>query len=101
MAKELIYGISSIKVVLLDNHAPSRSGIRIEVIGLASTSGWSGQELVLVSTTHGIYEYEFRAQRPGGIVHQTIVELPTAIDLDPKPADLIGIKVRARVNGLP
>lgn len=94
-----VYEITAIHLDVLESFPPQ---LNINTEGNTRTGGWSNPQLVsykyVAPPADGIYEFDFKAQPPAGIVTQVITPIETSYILDPLPDDLKGIRIYAEEN---
>jgi hypothetical protein len=68
--------------------------------GSASTPGWENPELLLITKNplNGLYEFDFYATPPTGMVPQVITPISASYHFEKKPSDLLEVKVNASSN---
>src|SRR4051812_47259893 len=96
---EQIMEVTEVKLAVLESFPPQLS---IRASGLATTTGWSNPQLVpyetLVVPPDGIYDFDFVAERPTGIVADHVTPIEARYTMKPLPETLKGVRVHASQN---
>ena len=96
---ENILEVTEINLAVQDSAPPQLS---INASGLASTPGWSHPELkphvFIQAPPDGIYDFDFVAKRPTGIVPQHVVPIEAGYVMKTFPETLKGVRIHARDN---
>ena len=96
---ELVYSVESVDLAIMKSNPPQLS---IHAKGTARTPGYTNPELreiiYVQPPEDGIYEYDFVATPPSGIVTQNLVPIEASTVRHSIPDDLKGIRVRAATN---
>lgn len=96
---EKILEVTEIKLAVLESFPPQLS---IRASGLASTPGWSNPELkpyvFIQAPPDGIYDFDFVAERPTGIVPQQVVPIEASLVMKTFPETLKGVRIHASNN---
>ncbi|MCL6751923.1 hypothetical protein KBT16_13495 [Nostoc sp. CCCryo 231-06] len=98
MAKEKIFEVQDISVILEDN----QSTLSIKASGNVTSSGWKNPELVSHSFEQpppdGIYDFDIVAEPPSGIDLPVVMPIETEYKLKQIPNNLKGIRIHASKN---
>lgn len=96
---EKILEVTEIKLAVLKSFPPQLS---IDASGRVSTGGWSNPQLkphVYVRPPEdGIYDFDFVADRPGGIVPQIVSPIHAGHVMKTFPETLKGVRIHASQN---
>jgi hypothetical protein len=96
---ETIMEVTEVKLAILESFPPQLS---IHASGLATTTGWSNPQLMpyetLVVPPDGIYDFDFVAARPTGIVADHVTRIEAGYTMKPLPETLKGVRVHASQN---
>ncbi|QGJ70395.1 Hypothetical protein PBC10988_20910 [Planctomycetales bacterium 10988] len=96
---EKIYSVEEVSLYLLKSEPPK---LLIVAKGKSATPNWTNPTLKAVVYVQppedGIYDYDFIARKPKGIVAQVITDIDTTILLREIPEGLKGIRVHASDN---
>ena len=100
MATEKIYSIKNVSLKILKKNP---AALLIEVEGSTSTTGYTHPKLepriYVMPPLDGIWEFDFYADVPTGIVGQMITPISTHYEWDKYPAkEVKGIKVYSQTN---
>jgi len=99
--KELVYSVESVKLSVIKTLPPS---LAITAHGTARTPGYTDPELVeiiyITPPADGIYDYDFVAVPPGGIVTQVLTPIDASTERRPLPPELKGVRVRSATNSV-
>jgi len=94
-----VYQVTAIRLNVLES-LPLQLNIQAE--GNTRTGGWSNPQLIpyiyVAPPADGIYEFDFKAQAPGGVVTQAITPINASYIMDPLPDNLKGVKIYAEKN---
>ena len=78
--------------------------IQIFAQGTTITSGWTNPRLdpfiYINPPENGIYEFNFIADEPTGIVPQVITKIEASLLWEHYPTDLKGVKIHAETNSM-
>ncbi len=92
---EQVLTVSQLQVKLSDHQA------KVYASGTVPTSGWANARLspvvYKISPSDGIWEYQFIAEKPGGITRQTITHIHAEFSID-LHRQMRGIRVTAKEN---
>ena len=98
---ELVYSVESVDLSIIKTDPPQ---LDIQAKGTARTPGYTNpelQEIIYVTPPEdGIYEYEFRATPPSGMVTQNLVPIEASTVRHSIPSELKGVRVRAATNSV-
>jgi len=91
--------VESIEIKILKSNPPQ---LLINCDGMASTPGWENPELVLLEKApiNGIYEFDFCATPPSGMIPQVIVPISASYHFGTIPDDFKGVKINASSNSM-
>lgn len=96
---ENIMEVTEVKLAVLKSHPPK---LAIHASGLVPTGGWSKPQLIPVETLiapgDGIYDFNFVAERPTGIVPQHVSPIKADYVMEAFPETLKGVRVNASRN---
>lgn len=99
MAKKKVLEVKSVQLALLKSNPPMLS---ITTFGTVPTGGWKDPELVpyvyIQPPPDGIYDFDFVATAPDGIVTQAITPIVANHTLPEIPEELKGVRVHASRN---
>ncbi len=94
-----IYEIIDVQISILKSKPPMLS---ITASGNVTTGGWTNPVLVpyiyVVPPKDGMYEFDFIADRPTGIVTQVITPIAASVIMEEIPKDLIGVRIHSSSN---
>lgn len=94
-----IYEVTDIKLNILKTNPPQ---LRIMAKGKVTSSGWSNPQLIqfnyIQPPPDGIYDFDFVATRPTGIVLTVISDVRTSYVVAPLPKDLKGVRIHSKRN---
>jgi hypothetical protein len=99
MAK-LIYSVQEVHLSLLKSEPPK---LHIAAKGTVTTTGWTHPRLRPRFNIHhppadGIFEFDFAATPPTGIVLPTLMPIQAAFIMDPAPDKIVKVIVHSRTN---
>lgn len=91
--------VDTVDIRLLKSNPPQ---LQIIAHGTASTPGWTNPQLLLLEKVpaDGIYEFDFVAEPPGGIVPQVLVPISASFRFTEIPPDLKGVRINAATNSI-
>ena len=91
--------VDTVELRLLKSKPPQ---LLVVAHGTASTPGWENPELLLLEKVpeDGIYEFDFCAEPPTGIVPQIIVPITATFNFKNIPPDLKGVRINASTNSI-
>lgn len=97
---EKIYSVTSVTLTIEKRNPPV---LVINAEGVTNTNGWSGGHLepyvYVHPPLHGIYEFDFLANKPTGIVNPVLTPITAKpYEWENFPAELKGVKVYASTN---
>ncbi|AFZ31683.1 hypothetical protein Glo7428_3197 [Gloeocapsa sp. PCC 7428] len=99
MDKKKVLEVQEIKLAILESFPPQLS---ITAIGTVPTQGWKNAELIpyvyIQPPIDGIYEFDFVAEPPEGIVAPALASIQANFRLETIPTNLRGVKVYASSN---
>lgn len=89
--------INDVELRILESNPPQ---LLIQCAGLASSSGWGNPHLVPLKSEpkNGIYEYEFVADPPAGIVLPVLSPIVASLQLSEIPGDFKGVLIHSATN---
>ncbi len=96
MAKR-ISQVNEVELQILESNPPQ---LLIYSKGMASSSGWGNPQLVPLKKkpTNGVYEFEFVADPPTGIVLPVLTPIRAVFHMKEIPTDLKGVIVHSATN---
>jgi hypothetical protein len=96
---ELVYSVESVELALDKSNPPQ---LEIHAKGTARTPGYTNptlSEIIYVTPpADGMYEYDFVATRPGGMVPQVLVPIEASTTRSSIPKELKGVRVKSATN---
>src|SRR4051794_6048236 len=96
---EKIMEVTEVKLAVLESFPPQLS---IHASGHVTTTGWSDPQLephkTLQPPTDGIYDFDFVAERPTGIVAQHVSPIEAHYTMRTFPETLRGVRIHASQN---
>ncbi len=94
-----ILKVESVEIKILKSNPPQ---VLIESGGLVSTTGWTNPQLILSkkAPVDGIYEFDFCATPPTGMVAQIIVPIQASYHFEEIPEDFKGVRVNSATNSI-
>lgn len=90
-----ILKVDSVELQILESSPPQ---LIINAGGTVSTPGWTNGQLIpwdFGSPKDGIYDFDFVADAPTGIVLQVLMPISTSLHLASIPQDMKGVRVHA------
>ncbi len=94
-----IYEVTDVQLSILKSDPPMLS---ITAAGNVTTGGWTNPVLIpyvyIVPPEDGMYEFDFSANRPTGIVIQAISPIAASTIMEEIPKELKGVRIHASVN---
>ena len=94
-----IYDITDVQLRFLESNPPK---LGIKASGNVTTGGWTNPVLIpyiyIVPPKDGMYEFDFCANRPTGIVTQAITPIAASTIMEEIPKDLKGVRIHASSN---
>ncbi len=99
MIKSKVLEVTDIQLAILKTNPPM---LNITAHGTVPTGGWTDPELIpyvyVQAPPDGIYDFDFVAQKPDGIVAQVITPIVANHTLREVPENLKGVRVHASLN---
>ncbi len=101
MTKKKVLEVQSVQLSILES-LPEQ--LRIIASGTVPTGGWTDPELIqyvyVTPPRDGIYDFDFVAKPPEGIVTQVITPIEVSYTLESIPDDLKGARIHASTNAI-
>jgi len=96
---ENITRVDRVSLALIKTNPPKLS---IDAKGMAASMGWSNPTLVprvyVQPPPDGIYDYDFQAKPPTGIVPQVLTPISATLVVPEIPTGLKGVRVHSKTN---
>lgn len=94
-----ILKVDSVELRLLKSNPPQ---LLITANGTVSTTGWENPELLIlkIAPINGIYQFDFYAAPPTGIVPQILMPISASHVLEEIPKDFKGVQINTSSNSI-
>lgn len=93
-----IYSVESISFTLLKSMPPQ---LQITVMGMVTSTGWKNPQLKpLRSTPEGLFEFDFVADQPAGVVADVMQPIAATFRYKNIPGNFKGVRIYAQSNSM-
>lgn len=101
MVKKKVLEVQDVQLSVLESFPPQ---LQITAVGTVPTGGWENAELIpyihIQPPVDGVYDYDFVAESPAGIVVQVVTPIKASFRLESIPDNLKGVRIHASSNTL-
>jgi hypothetical protein len=94
-----IHKVDIVELQFLKRNPPQ---LIVEANGTVSTTGWESPELIMleIAPVDGIYQFDFCATPPTGIVPQVLMPISGSYVFEKIPEDIKGVQIHASSNSI-